>query len=98
MLAGLPTLRSFRVTGPKDDRWVAEFVRGEAPRWRDAAAFLSRLYTGDFTSLAPGRCRYAVLLGEDGFIRDDGIVARLSTDRFHVTNLPIINGLQFREK
>jgi hypothetical protein len=28
---GLPTLRSFRVTGPKDDRWVAEFVRGPLP-------------------------------------------------------------------
>jgi sarcosine oxidase subunit alpha len=52
---------------------------------RDAAAFLSRIYTGDFTSLAQGRCRYAVLLGEDGCIRDDGIVARLAADRFHVT-------------
>jgi sarcosine oxidase, subunit alpha len=50
-----------------------------------AATFLSRLYTGDFSKLPPGRCRYAVLLGEDGFIRDDGIVARLATDRFHVT-------------
>jgi sarcosine oxidase, subunit alpha len=52
---------------------------------RDAAAFLSRIYTGDFTNLAPGRCRYAILLGEDGFIRDDGVVARLAADRFHVT-------------
>ena len=51
----------------------------------DAAAFLSLIYTGDFTGLAPGRCRYAVLTGEDGFIRDDGIVARLAADRFHVT-------------
>ena len=51
----------------------------------DAAVFLSRLYTGDFSTLAPGRCRYAVLLGEDGFIRDDGLVARLAADRFHVT-------------
>jgi sarcosine oxidase subunit alpha len=51
----------------------------------DAAIFLSRLYTGDFTRLATGRCRYTVLLGEDGFIRDDGIVARLAADRFHVT-------------
>jgi sarcosine oxidase, subunit alpha len=51
----------------------------------DAAVFLSRIYTGDFAGLAPGRCRYAVLLGEDGFIRDDGIVARLAADRFHVT-------------
>jgi len=51
----------------------------------DAATFLSRIYTGDFTGLAPGRCRYALLLGEDGFIRDDGIIARLAADRFHVT-------------
>jgi sarcosine oxidase, subunit alpha len=51
----------------------------------DAAVFLSRIYTGDFTGLEPGRCRYAVLLGEDGFIRDDGIVARLAADCFHVT-------------
>ena len=51
----------------------------------DAAAFLNRLYTGDFTRLAPGRCKYGVLLGEDGFIRDDGVVARLAPDRFHVT-------------
>ena len=51
----------------------------------DAAALLSLIYTGDFTTLAIGRCRYAVLAGEDGFIRDDGIVARLAADRFHVT-------------
>ena len=51
----------------------------------DAAVFLSRIYTGDFTTLSMGRCRYAVLTGEDGFIRDDGIVARLAADRFHVT-------------
>src|SRR5262249_13795850 len=29
---GLPTLRSFRLTGPKKGRWVAEFVRGAVPR------------------------------------------------------------------
>ncbi|WP_428486093.1 sarcosine oxidase subunit alpha family protein [Rhodopila sp.] len=51
----------------------------------DAEAFLNRIYTGDFSTLHPGRCRYAILLGEDGFIRDDGIVGRLSADRFHVT-------------
>lgn len=51
----------------------------------DAATFLSRIYTADLTTLATGRCRYALLLGEDGFIRDDGVVARLASDRFHVT-------------
>jgi len=43
------------------------------------------LYTIDVASLAPGRCRYALLLGENGFVLDDGIVARLTPDRFHVT-------------
>jgi sarcosine oxidase subunit alpha len=51
----------------------------------DAADFLDLLYTIDVASLAPGRCRYALLLGENGFVLDDGIVARLTPDRFHVT-------------
>ncbi|HYZ23349.1 MAG TPA: sarcosine oxidase subunit alpha family protein [Rhodopila sp.] len=51
----------------------------------DAAAFLNRIYTGDYTRLGVGRCRYAVMLGEDGCIRDDGIITRLANDRFHVT-------------
>ncbi len=51
----------------------------------DAAEFLDRLYTGNFSRLAPGRCRYGVLLNEAGFVMDDGVVARLASDRFHVT-------------
>jgi sarcosine oxidase subunit alpha len=51
----------------------------------DAARFLDLLYTIDVAGLAPGRCRYALLLGENGFVLDDGIVARLAPDRFHVT-------------
>ncbi|MBU3921441.1 MAG: sarcosine oxidase subunit alpha family protein, partial [Alphaproteobacteria bacterium] len=51
----------------------------------DAAEFLNRLYVNAWKSLAPSRCKYGVLLGEDGFIRDDGVVARLTEDRFHVT-------------
>ncbi|MGA8192878.1 MAG: sarcosine oxidase subunit alpha family protein [Acetobacteraceae bacterium] len=51
----------------------------------DAAEFLNRLYTGSFGGLAPGRCRYGVLLSEAGFVMDDGVIARLAPDRFHVT-------------
>jgi sarcosine oxidase subunit alpha len=51
----------------------------------DAGAFLDRLYTGTLSRLAVGRCRYGVLLGEDGFIRDDGVIGRLAEDRFHAT-------------
>jgi sarcosine oxidase subunit alpha len=51
----------------------------------DAAEFFNRMYTGEFSRLEPGRCKYGLLLGEDGFIRDDGVIARLAPDRFHVT-------------
>jgi sarcosine oxidase subunit alpha len=51
----------------------------------DAAEFLNRLYVNDFTVLAAGRCRYGLLLREDGFVYDDGVIARLAADRFHVT-------------
>ena len=51
----------------------------------DAAEFLNRIYVNSFTRLGVGRCRYGVLLGEDGFVLDDGVIARLASDRFHVT-------------
>ncbi|MBO9456468.1 sarcosine oxidase subunit alpha [Paracoccus sp. R12_1] len=51
----------------------------------DAVEFMNRMYTNPWTKLAPGRCRYGLLLGEDGFIRDDGVIGRLSSDLFHVT-------------
>ncbi|HMQ40094.1 MAG TPA: sarcosine oxidase subunit alpha [Paracoccus sp. (in: a-proteobacteria)] len=51
----------------------------------DAVEFMNRMYTNPWTKLAPGRCRYGLLLGDDGFIRDDGVIGRLSQDRFHVT-------------
>ncbi len=51
----------------------------------DAAEFLERTYVNAVHSLKPGRSRYALLLREDGFVFDDGIIARLAPDRFHVT-------------
>ncbi|MDH2312394.1 sarcosine oxidase subunit alpha [Methylobacterium brachiatum] len=51
----------------------------------DAATFMNRMYTNAWTKLEPGRCRYGLLLGEDGFIRDDGVIGRMAPDRFHVT-------------
>jgi sarcosine oxidase, subunit alpha len=51
----------------------------------DAAEFLNRLYTNPWKALEPGRCRYGLLLREDGFITDDGVSARLAPDRFHLT-------------
>ncbi|KAB2919176.1 MAG: sarcosine oxidase subunit alpha family protein [Hyphomicrobiaceae bacterium] len=51
----------------------------------DAAEFMNRIYTNAWAKLEPGRCRYGLMLKEDGFIFDDGVVARLARDRFHVT-------------
>jgi sarcosine oxidase subunit alpha len=51
----------------------------------DAVTFMERMYTNPWAKLGVGRCRYGLLLGEDGFIRDDGVIGRLSQDRFHVT-------------
>ena len=51
----------------------------------DAAAFLNLLYTNSWEKLEPGRCKYGIMLREDGFIYDDGVVGRLAEDRFHVT-------------
>ena len=51
----------------------------------DAAEFMNRLYTNAWTKLEPGRCRYGLMLNEAGFIMDDGVVARMAHDRFHVT-------------
>ena len=39
----------------------------------DAAEFLNRMYVNAWTKLTPGRCRYGVMLGENGFVMDDGV-------------------------
>jgi sarcosine oxidase subunit alpha len=51
----------------------------------DAAEFMNRMYTNAWTKLEPGRLRYGVMLREDGFVLDDGVIGRLAKDRFHVT-------------
>jgi sarcosine oxidase subunit alpha len=51
----------------------------------DAAEFMNRLYVNPWLKLAVGRCRYGLMLKEDGYVLDDGVVARLAPDRFHVT-------------
>ena len=51
----------------------------------DAAEFLNRIYTNAWTKLAVGKCRYGVMLGEDGMVMDDGVTARIADDHFHMT-------------
>jgi sarcosine oxidase subunit alpha len=52
---------------------------------KDAAELLNRIYTNAWTRLEPGRLRYGVMLREEGFVMDDGVVARMAPDRFHIT-------------
>ena len=51
----------------------------------DAAEFMNRMYTNSWSKLDVGRCRYGLMLREDGFVLDDGVVGRIAADRFHVT-------------
>jgi methylglutamate dehydrogenase subunit C len=49
---------------------------------QDAGGFLDRVYINAFSTLAVGRARYGVMLREDGFVLDDGTVARFAPDHF----------------
>ncbi|MEL6915861.1 MAG: sarcosine oxidase subunit alpha family protein [Pseudomonadota bacterium] len=46
----------------------------------DAGRFLDMMYTNMMSTLKPGRCRYGLMCSENGFLIDDGVVARLGED------------------
>ena len=54
----------------------------------DAARFLDMLYTNMMSTLKPGKCRYGLMCSENGFLVDDGVVARLDDDTWlcHTTS------------
>ncbi|MCF6445406.1 sarcosine oxidase subunit alpha family protein [Nereida sp. MMG025] len=54
----------------------------------DAGKFLDMLYTNMMSTLKPGRCRYGLMCSENGFLMDDGVVARIDDDTFlcHTTS------------
>ena len=54
----------------------------------DAGRFLDMLYTGVMSTLPVGKCRYGLMCNEQGFLSDDGVVARLSEDTWlcHTTS------------
>jgi len=51
----------------------------------DAAEFLNRIYTNAWLKLGVGRCRYGLMLKEDGMVMDDGVTTRIGETRFHMT-------------
>ncbi|WP_374299530.1 sarcosine oxidase subunit alpha family protein [Paracoccus sp. (in: a-proteobacteria)] len=46
----------------------------------DAGRFLDMMYTNMMSTLPVGKCRYGLMCNENGFLMDDGVVARLSPD------------------
>ena len=52
---------------------------------RDALSFLNRVYTNAWDSLAVGRCRYGLMLGDDGMVFDDGVTSRLAEHHYLMT-------------
>ena len=54
-------------------------------RGRDVVEFLERIYTHNVGRMKVGRCAYGVILGEDGMVMDDGVMARTAERRFYLT-------------
>ncbi len=54
----------------------------------DAGKFLDMIYTNMMSTLKVGFCRYGLMCSENGFLSDDGVVARLDENTFlcHTTS------------
>jgi heterotetrameric sarcosine oxidase alpha subunit len=51
----------------------------------DAPEFLERMYINRWKSLRVGRCRYGIMLREDGHVMDDGTTTRVDENTFYMT-------------
>lgn len=51
----------------------------------DAADFLNLVYTNGWSKLAPGKCRYGLMLNEHGMVFDDGVTTCLAQNHYHMT-------------
>ncbi|UWP90018.1 sarcosine oxidase subunit alpha family protein [Aliiroseovarius crassostreae] len=54
----------------------------------DAGKFMDMMYTNMMSNLAVGKCRYGLMCSENGFLSDDGVVARIDEDTWlcHTTS------------
>jgi len=51
----------------------------------DASEFLNRVYTNAWSKLGVGKCRYGLMLNEDGMVYDDGVTTRLGENHYIMT-------------
>src|SRR5204863_4858333 len=56
---------------------------------RDVAEFLNRVYINRWDTLAVGRCRYGVMLRDDGMVLDDGTTSRLGATHYLMTTTTV---------
>ena len=56
---------------------------------RDVAEFLNRVYINRWDTLAVGRCRYGVMLRDDGMVMDDGTTSRLAAAHYLMTTTTV---------
>jgi heterotetrameric sarcosine oxidase alpha subunit len=66
----------------------------------DAAEFLNRVYINAWSKLGIGRCRYGVMLREDGIAFDDGTTSRLGETHYLMTTTtasagPVMQHLEY---
>ena len=51
----------------------------------NASEFLNRVYTNAWSKLSIGKCRYGLMLNEDGMLFDDGVTTRLDQNHYIMT-------------
>ena len=51
----------------------------------DSSEFLNRVYTNAWSKLGIGKCRYGLMLNEDGMVYDDGVTTRLGENHYIMT-------------
>jgi len=65
----------------------------------DVAEFLNRVYINRWDTLQVGRCRYGVMLRDDGIVLDDGTTSRLASSHYLLTTTTVnaVRILQYLE-
>jgi sarcosine oxidase subunit alpha len=63
---------------------------------KDAGAFLDKVYSNTFSTLAVGKVRYGLMLREDGICYDDGTTARMDENHYVMTTTTANAVLVFR--
>ena len=48
----------------------------------DAGKFMDMMYTNMMSNLKPGKCRYGLMCSENGFLMDDGVVAKWDDETY----------------